>query len=416
MAQQRQVPSKYQLVPVFKKNDLALANIKIDITIPHYPQASKILGEILRRHPLCFALTASALVPWIYIEQVWHTLKLDDSKEKFMFFIDEKDEKKGTRNEDSGVVVNEGDEVDKELQGISIKEYEAQQAMKKVDEHLMDEDIEKLVEGEEIDVDRFANDMMNSQEDLGTRIDPGSHKENLETKKVVDYMSIDEEVKEESAEEKIQEFTASKPTSSLSKHKINCSKHIKGVIARMSKRYGCMFCHMKKSFMTRKDIDAIGKTVQKTPKVKEKQEKNKIETKLDKNGKRGKAHQFQEDPPEVPMADNRTMAQLLHAPTEGYEDAIVIPEIAATNFELKHGLINLVQNKQFFGHDKEDPHAHIRYFNKITSTMRQRFDESFNEACDRFNDLLRACSHHRISELHQLDTFYNALKVNDQDS
>ncbi|GKB52036.1 hypothetical protein Tco_0902789, partial [Tanacetum coccineum] len=35
------------------------------------------------------------------------------------------------------------------------------------------------------------------------------------------------------------------------------------------------------------------------------------------------------------MADNRTMAQLLQAPTEGYEDAIVIPEINA-NFELKH--------------------------------------------------------------------------------
>ncbi|GJZ07960.1 reverse transcriptase domain-containing protein [Tanacetum coccineum] len=61
------------------------------------------------------------------------------------------------------------------------------------------------------------------------------------------------------------------------------------------------------------------------------------------------------------------------APTEGYEDAIVIPEINA-NFELKHGLINLVQNKQFFGHDTE------------------------------------------FSELHQLDTFYNALNANDQDS
>ncbi|GJZ54095.1 hypothetical protein Tco_0608980 [Tanacetum coccineum] len=69
------------------------------------------------------------------------------------------------------------------------------------------------------------------------------------------------------------------------------------------------------------------------------------------------------------MADNRTMAELLQAPTEGYEDAIVIPDINA-NFELKHDLINLVLNKQFFGHDKEDPHAHIRYFNKITSTMR----------------------------------------------
>ncbi|GJU03728.1 reverse transcriptase domain-containing protein [Tanacetum coccineum] len=177
------------------------------------------------------------------------------------------------------------------------------------------------------------------------------------------------------------------------------------------------------------------------------------------------------------MADNQTMAQLLQAPTEGYEDAIVIPEINA-NFELKHGLINLVQNKQFFGHDKEDPHTHIRYFNKITSTMRfsdilstsiklmlfpfslegstqiwlekepprsiltwddlvskfinkffppsktanlqneimrfqQRFDESFYEAWDRFNDLLRACPHHGFSELHQLDT---ALNANGQDS
>ncbi|GJW84576.1 reverse transcriptase domain-containing protein [Tanacetum coccineum] len=76
------------------------------------------------------------------------------------------------------------------------------------------------------------------------------------------------------------------------------------------------------------------------------------------------------DPPVVTMADNRTMAQLLEAPTEGYEDAIVVPEITADNFELKHGLLTLVQNKQFFGHDKEDPHAHIRYFNKITSTMK----------------------------------------------
>nr|GEX38453.1 reverse transcriptase domain-containing protein [Tanacetum cinerariifolium] len=48
--------------------------------------------------------------------------------------------------------------------------------------------------------------------------------------------------------------------------------------------------------------------------------------------------QFQEDPPpEVPMADNRNMTELLQAPTEGYEDAIVIPEITARNFELKHG-------------------------------------------------------------------------------
>nr|GEV86998.1 reverse transcriptase domain-containing protein [Tanacetum cinerariifolium] len=75
-------------------------------------------------------------------------------------------------------------------------------------------------------------------------------------------------------------------------------------------------------------------------------------------------------PPIVTMADQRTTDQLLQAPTEGYEDAIIIPAITADNFVLKHGLFTLVQNKQFFGHDKEDPHAHVRYFNKITSTLK----------------------------------------------
>nr|GEY13173.1 reverse transcriptase domain-containing protein [Tanacetum cinerariifolium] len=70
----------------------------------------------------------------------------------------------------------------------------------------------------------------------------------------------------------------------------------------------------------------------------------------------------------VEMADNRTMAQMLQAPIEGYEDAIV-----------KH-------------------------------------NEMFNEAWERFKDLLRQCPHHGFSELHQLDTFYNALIPNDQDA
>nr|GEU52224.1 reverse transcriptase domain-containing protein [Tanacetum cinerariifolium] len=45
----------------------------------------------------------------------------------------------------------------------------------------------------------------------------------------------------------------------------------------------------------------------------------------------------------VEMADNRTMAQMLQAPIEGYEDAIVVPPINANNFKLKQTLINLVQ-------------------------------------------------------------------------
>nr|GFB63536.1 reverse transcriptase domain-containing protein [Tanacetum cinerariifolium] len=70
------------------------------------------------------------------------------------------------------------------------------------------------------------------------------------------------------------------------------------------------------------------------------------------------------------MADQRTMAQLLQEPTEGYKDAILVPAITADNFELKHDLLTLVQNKQFFGYDKADLHAHVRYFNKITSTLK----------------------------------------------
>ncbi|GKD97444.1 reverse transcriptase domain-containing protein, partial [Tanacetum coccineum] len=162
-------------------------------------------------------------------------------------------------------------------------------------------------------------------------------------------------------------------------------------------------------------------------------------------------------PPVVTMDDTRTMAQLLEAPTVGYEDAIVVPEITAGNFELKHGLLTLVQNKQFFAHDKEYPHAHIRYFNKITSTMKfpnvpstsvklMLFPFSLKGAAriwleknplDRFLHGMilfsKSSSKFRLLpkqhifngnlefsttflKLHQLDTFYNALNSNDQDS
>nr|GEY52652.1 reverse transcriptase domain-containing protein [Tanacetum cinerariifolium] len=70
----------------------------------------------------------------------------------------------------------------------------------------------------------------------------------------------------------------------------------------------------------------------------------------------------------VEMADNRTMAQMLQAPIEGYEDAIVVPPINANNFELQQTLINLVQSNQFTG--RQDPHNHLRFFNKVTSTFR----------------------------------------------
>nr|GFA82000.1 reverse transcriptase domain-containing protein [Tanacetum cinerariifolium] len=70
----------------------------------------------------------------------------------------------------------------------------------------------------------------------------------------------------------------------------------------------------------------------------------------------------------VTMAANRTMAQMLQAPTEGYENAIVVPPFNANNFELKLTLINLVQSNQFTG--RHYPHNHLRFFNKVTSTFR----------------------------------------------
>ncbi|GJX25437.1 reverse transcriptase domain-containing protein [Tanacetum coccineum] len=73
------------------------------------------------------------------------------------------------------------------------------------------------------------------------------------------------------------------------------------------------------------------------------------------------------EPPKDTMADNRTMAELLQAPTEGYEDAIVVPEIEAANLRSKCGA-NSCPEQAVFGHDKRTHMPHP-YFNKITSTL-----------------------------------------------
>nr|GEZ80916.1 hypothetical protein [Tanacetum cinerariifolium] len=65
----------------------------------------------------------------------------------------------------------------------------------------------------------------------------------------------------------------------------------------------------------------------------------------------------------VEMVDNRTMAQMLPAPIEGYEDAIIVPPINANNFELKQILINLVQSNQFT--DALDSAAGGNFLDKI---------------------------------------------------
>ncbi|GJU19923.1 reverse transcriptase domain-containing protein [Tanacetum coccineum] len=65
---------------------------------------------------------------------------------------------------------------------------------------------------------------------------------------------------------------------------------------------------------------------------------------------------------------------------------------------------------QFFPPSKT---THLK--NEI-SHFTQKFDETFSEACERFKEMLRACPHHGFTELTQIDTFYNSLNDNDQDS
>nr|GEV49225.1 reverse transcriptase domain-containing protein [Tanacetum cinerariifolium] len=151
------------------------------------------------------------------------------------------------------------------------------------------------------------------------------------------------------------------------------------------------------------------------------------------------------------MAD-RTMEELLQAPTEGYGEAMVILEILAENFEIKTNFLQLVQTNKFHGFKRDNPHTHISNFKRMTSTLKYRdvpndaiklmlfsyslegaariwyekeppnsiltWDdlETFVEAWERFKEMLRACPHHGFLELTQIYTFYNGLNEQDHDS
>nr|GEW11077.1 reverse transcriptase domain-containing protein [Tanacetum cinerariifolium] len=78
------------------------------------------------------------------------------------------------------------------------------------------------------------------------------------------------------------------------------------------------------------------------------------------------------------MVDNRTMEEMLQAPTEGYGDAIVVPDILAEKFITRSGLLSLIQANQFHGFESNNPHDHIRSFNMITSTL--KFKDVSNDA------------------------------------
>nr|GEV27701.1 reverse transcriptase [Tanacetum cinerariifolium] len=62
------------------------------------------------------------------------------------------------------------------------------------------------------------------------------------------------------------------------------------------------------------------------------------------------------------------------------------------------------------------PPSKTTYLRNEIINFLQKPNETFNKACERFKDFLRQCPYHSYSELHQLDTFYNALNPNDQDA
>ncbi|GJS52780.1 hypothetical protein Tco_0626142 [Tanacetum coccineum] len=68
-------------------------------------------------------------------------------------------------------------------------DFEPKQNVEKVKEHLIAEEIEKIVEGSE-NVDELVSFNLNSQNDPDTRSDPRSYKESLKVEKTVDVQPL----------------------------------------------------------------------------------------------------------------------------------------------------------------------------------------------------------------------------------
>nr|GEZ41683.1 hypothetical protein [Tanacetum cinerariifolium] len=87
------------------------------------------------------------------------------------------------------------------------------------------------------------------------------------------------------------------------------------------------------------------------------------------NRRRSKQPFILEESPLDTMADQRTMAELLCAPTEGYAEAIVGLPILVEYLELKHSLINMMTSDQSFGLEKYNPRDHISGQDSLNSAV-----------------------------------------------
>ncbi|XP_038976654.1 uncharacterized protein LOC113463578 [Phoenix dactylifera] len=117
------------------------------------------------------------------------------------------------------------------------------------------------------------------------------------------------------------------------------------------------------------------------------------------------------------MADNqdnqnkKLLSDYAVSNVNGAQPSIVRPTVNANNFEIKPGLIQMVQQEQFGGGPVEDPHAHLANFLEICDTIKiNGFDgESLYEAWERFKDLQRKCPYHGLPDWLIVQTFYNGL-------
>ncbi|CAM8914915.1 unnamed protein product [Rhodiola kirilowii] len=75
-------------------------------------------------------------------------------------------------------------------------------------------------------------------------------------------------------------------------------------------------------------------------------------------------------PPRVQQPVRRTLGDYTTPRVTGFQSAIAPPGIEANTWELKTGLIQMVQNNQFSGRINEDPHQHLKRFVQMCNTVK----------------------------------------------
>nr|GEZ08681.1 reverse transcriptase domain-containing protein [Tanacetum cinerariifolium] len=218
--------------------------------------------------------------------------------------------------------------------------HEAQQNLEKVNEHLVAEEIEKMVEGTKSkDAEEVDNSILNSQNNPCTRLDHKSYKESLKVNipVVVQPVNVIKE-EEESAEEDYE----------------------------LKRRLNGM------------DVEETRNT-----------------------------------PPPTPIRSPRIHSTLISLDNEKLKEVTMIVSRNLLRHKFQYVAGGLIM-------ERKQNQADVAQM--IADAIQQECENLWAKTSSQINNaitnhiLLRQCPHHGFSELHQLDTFYNALNPNDQDA